>query len=81
MRRFAVLFMTIAVGTPLLSNGLARRDLKIDGRIPRGGAPVTLEFTAPPPERYEMACSEFCGNAHDQMKAALVSIMPTQARY
>lgn len=126
MRRFGVLFMTIAVAASLLSisspshadpvdelevtakkfafdppvirvtagepvrlvirsadalHGFAIRDLKIDVRIPRRGAPVTVEFTAPPPGRYEIACSEFCGNGHGQMKAALVSIMPTQARY
>jgi hypothetical protein len=28
--------------------------------------------------RYEIACSEFCGSGHGQMKAALVSIGPTQ---
>jgi heme/copper-type cytochrome/quinol oxidase subunit 2 len=58
-------------------HGFAIRDLKIDVQIPRGGAPVTVEFTAPPAGRYEIACSEFCGSGHGQMKAALVSITAT----
>jgi len=39
---------------------------------------VTVEFTAPAVGRYEIACSEFCGSGHGQMKAALVSVSPTQ---
>ena len=59
-------------------HGFAIRDLKIDVQIPKGGEPVTLEITAPPPGRYEVACSEFCGSGHGQMKAALVSVAPTR---
>jgi cytochrome c oxidase subunit 2 len=61
-------------------HGFAIRDLKIDVQIPHGGTPVTVEFTAPPAGRYEVACSEFCGSGHGQMKAALVSVGPTQTR-
>jgi len=46
--------------------------------VPKGGDPVTVEFTAPTAGRYEIACSEFCGSGHGQMKAALVSVGPTQ---
>jgi cytochrome c oxidase subunit 2 len=52
--------------------------LKIDVQVPKSGDPVTVDFTAPPAGRYEIACSEFCGTGHGQMKAALVSIGPTQ---
>jgi cytochrome c oxidase subunit II len=55
-------------------HGFAVRDLKIDVQIPKGGEPVVVEFTAPPAGRYEIACSEFCGNGHGQMKAAIVSV-------
>jgi cytochrome c oxidase subunit II len=55
-------------------HGFAIRDLKIDVQIPKGGQPVTVEFTAPSVGRYEIACSEFCGAGHAQMKAALVSV-------
>jgi cytochrome c oxidase subunit 2 len=59
-------------------HGFSIPKLKIDVQVPKGGDPVTVEFTAPAPGRYEIACSEFCGNGHGQMKAALVSIGPTQ---
>ena len=58
-------------------HGFAIPDLNIDVQIPRGGAPVTVEFTAPRAGRYEVACSVFCGGGHGQMKAALVSVIPT----
>ena len=61
-------------------HGFAIRDLKIDVQIPRGGAPVTVQFTAPPPGRYAITCSEFCGSGHGRMKAALVSVLPPHTR-
>jgi cytochrome c oxidase subunit II len=57
-------------------HGFSIRDLKIDVQIPRSGN-VVVEFTAPRAGRYEVACSEFCGSGHGQMKAALVSIAAT----
>src|SRR3954470_5495991 len=38
-------------------HGFAIRDLNIDAELPRGGDRVTIEFTAPPAGRYEIACS------------------------
>ena len=61
-------------------HGFSIRDLKIDVEIPRTGD-VVVEFTAPPAGRYEIACSEFCGSGHGQMKAALVSVAATQASH
>ena len=57
-------------------HGFAIRDLKIDVQIPHGDS-VVVEFTAPREGRYEIACSEFCGSRHGQMKAALVSVAAT----
>jgi cytochrome c oxidase subunit 2 len=57
-------------------HGFSIRDLKIDVQIPRSGD-VVVEFTAPRPGRYEIACSEFCGSGHGRMKAALVSVAAT----
>ena len=57
-------------------HGFSIRDLKIDVQIPRSGN-VVVEFTAPRAGRYDVACSEFCGSGHGQMKAALVSIAAT----
>ena len=55
-------------------HGFSIPKLKIDVRIPKGGDPVVVEFVAPPPGRLEIACSEFCGSGHGQMKAALISV-------
>ena len=59
-------------------HGFSIPTLKIDVQVPKGGDPVTVEFTAPAAGRYEIACSEFCGSGHGQMKAALVSVASTQ---
>ena len=58
-------------------HGFAIRELHIDVQIPRGRE-AAVEFTAPPAGRYEVACSEFCGNGHAQMKAVLVSTAPAR---
>ena len=60
------------------THGFAIKKLKIKVVIPKGGEPVTVEFTAPPAGRYEIACSEFCGLGHHSMKAALVSVAPAR---
>ena len=60
------------------SHGFAIPKLKIDLHIPDNGEPVTADFTAPAAGEYEIACSEFCGRGHAQMKAALVSVGPTR---
>jgi heme/copper-type cytochrome/quinol oxidase subunit 2 len=57
-------------------HGFSIRDLNIDVQIPRNGQ-IVVEFTAPRAGRYEIACSEFCGSGHGQMKAALVSVAAT----
>jgi len=59
-------------------HGFSIPKLKIDVQVPKSGDPLKVEFTAPPAGRYEIACSEFCGSGHGQMKAALVSTGPTQ---
>jgi cytochrome c oxidase subunit II len=58
-------------------HGFQIRGLNIDLQVPKSGEAVA-EFTAPPPGRYEIACSEFCGSGHGQMRAVLVSVAPTQ---
>jgi cytochrome c oxidase subunit 2 len=59
-------------------HGFAIPKLKIDLHIPDNGEPATADFTAPAAGEYEIACSEFCGRGHAQMKAALVSISATK---
>jgi plastocyanin len=60
-------------------HGFSIPSLKIDAQIPSGGQPITIEFTAPPPGQYDIACSEFCGSGHGQMRALLVSVGPAAA--
>ena len=60
------------------THGFAIPRLKIDLHVPDSGDPVTAEFTAPAAGEYEIACSEFCGRGHGQMKAALVSTSVTK---
>jgi cytochrome c oxidase subunit 2 len=60
------------------THGFAIPKLKIDLHIPDGGEPVTADFTAPAAGEYEIACTEFCGRGHGQMKAALVSVSATR---
>lgn len=59
-------------------HGFSIPKLKIDVQVPKSGDPVIVEFTAPAAGRYEIACSEFCGSGHGQMKAALVSVASIQ---
>jgi len=62
------------------AHGFSVPSLKIDVHIPKsGGEPVIVEFVAPRPGRFDIACSEFCGSGHGQMKAALISMPPLQA--
>jgi len=56
------------------THGFSIPKLHIDVRLAKTGEQVTVEFTAPPPGRYPIACSEFCGSGHGQMTAALVSV-------
>jgi len=60
------------------THGFAIPILKIDVHVPDTGDPVTVEFTAPVAGEYDIACSEFCGRGHGQMKAALVSTSVTK---
>ena len=60
------------------THGFAIPKLKIELHIPDNGEPVTTEFTAPAAGEYEIACSEFCGRGHAQMKAALTSVSVTK---
>ena len=62
-------------------HGFSIPKLKIDVQVPKSGDPVVVEFVAPPPGRFEITCSEFCGIGHGRMKAALVSDVPVQTNH
>jgi len=44
----------------------------VEAEIPKGGAPVTVEFVATKPGTHRFECSEYCGSGHRQMKGRLV---------
>jgi len=53
-------------------HGFEIKKLKIKEQIPRGEMVVRIPFTAPAPGTYPIACSEYCGANHDDMKGMLV---------
>ena len=53
-------------------HGLEIKKLKIKEQIPRGETVVRIRFIAPAPGTYPIACSEYCGANHDDMKGMLV---------
>ena len=63
------------------THGFAIPKLKIDLHLPDSGEPATAEFIAPAAGEYEIACSEFCGRGHGQMKAALVTVSAVRTGY
>ena len=60
-------------------HGFAIADLGIDERVDPGGDPITVEFVADAPGRYQFTCSVFCGNGHADMRGVL-TVVPAGAR-
>jgi cytochrome c oxidase subunit 2 len=54
------------------THGFAIPELRVKTTIPKGGAPVTIEFVASRPGTFAFECSEYCGSGHRQMKGRLV---------
>jgi len=53
-------------------HGFQVKKFKIGKEIPRGGDPVTIDFTPDAPGQFPILCSEYCGEGHDDMKGALI---------
>jgi cytochrome c oxidase subunit 2 len=53
-------------------HGLEIKKLKIKKEIPRGGEPVTIDFTATTEGTFPILCSEYCGKGHNDMTGMLV---------
>lgn len=53
-------------------HGLEIKKFKVKKEIPRGGTPVTVEFTAAAEGRFPILCSEYCGDGHEEMTGTLV---------
>ena len=60
-------------------HGLEIKKFKVKKEIPRGGTPVTVEFTANAAGRYPILCSEYCGDDHDAMRGTLVVVASEDA--
>lgn len=61
-------------------HGFEIKKFKISKEIPRGGEPVTIDFTANEVGRFPILCSVFCGDGHDDMNGALVVTARTIAQ-
>jgi cytochrome c oxidase subunit 2 len=64
--------VTLAVRSADGVHGIEIKKVKVKKEIPRGAAPVMIEFTADEAGRFPILCSEYCGNGHEDMKGALV---------
>lgn len=53
-------------------HGVGIKAFKVNAPVPRGGAPVTIEFVADRAGTFEILCSEYCGPGHGGMKGVLV---------
>jgi cytochrome c oxidase subunit 2 len=53
-------------------HGLEIKKLKIKKEVPRGGEPVTIDFTATTEGSFPILCSEYCGNGHTEMTGMLI---------
>jgi cytochrome c oxidase subunit 2 len=53
-------------------HGFEIKKFKVSKEIPRGSAPVVIEFTASEAGRFPILCSAFCGDGHGDMKGTLV---------
>ena len=53
-------------------HGVEIKKFKVNKKVPRGGEPVTIEFTAAAAGEFPILCSEYCGDGHEDMKGILV---------
>jgi cytochrome c oxidase subunit II len=53
-------------------HGFGIKKFKVSEEVPRGGQPVSIEFTATAVGEFDVLCSEYCGKGHEGMKGKLV---------
>ena len=53
-------------------HGLEIKKFKIKKEVPRGGEPVTIDFTATTEGSFPIMCSEYCGDGHNDMRGMLI---------
>lgn len=55
-------------------HGIGIRKFKVNTLVPRGGKPVTIDFTASEAGTFPIVCSEACGDGHADMRGSLVVV-------
>ena len=55
-------------------HGIGIRKFKVNTLVPRGGKPVTINFTASEAGSFPIVCSEACGDGHADMRGSLVVV-------
>jgi hypothetical protein len=73
MPRTITLWFGLMLAAVVLSHDAAARPVR------EVQVTVSKPVIAPPPGRYEIACSEYCGSSHGRMKAALISVAAAPA--
>jgi len=53
-------------------HGVGIKKFRVEKSVPRGGAPITIDFVASAAGEFPLLCSEYCGNGHDDMTGMLV---------
>lgn len=53
-------------------HGVEIKKFRVEKAVPRGGAPITIDFLASSPGQFPILCSEYCGKGHEEMKGLLV---------
>ena len=53
-------------------HGVGIKKFRVEKTVPRGGAPITIDFVASAAGEFPVLCSEYCGNGHEEMKGMLV---------
>jgi|694.fasta_scaffold154782_2 cytochrome c oxidase subunit 2 len=59
-------------------HGVGIRTFKVNTLVPRGGTPVTIDFTASEAGTFPIVCSEACGDGHADMRGSLVVVASSQ---
>jgi cytochrome c oxidase subunit 2 len=53
------------------THGIEIEKFDVDEVVPKGGKPVTVEFSASEAGTFPIVCSEYCGRGHERMKGVL----------
>ncbi|HJU42768.1 MAG TPA: cupredoxin domain-containing protein [Vicinamibacterales bacterium] len=61
-------------------HGVEIKKFKVNKKVPRGGEAITIDFVASAAGEYPIACSEYCGNGHEEMKGTLVVVAKAPPR-